>query len=72
MRHVMNAKREKNTYNLSLDEFKSGVWLDKIKDASDLLELSFKKGWLVISDAKITEISGKGEKNGKREITRVA
>jgi hypothetical protein len=68
MRQVNNVKREKNTFNLSLDEFKSGDWLDKIKDSSEMLEISYKNHYLTISDCTITKYGesvkeNKGDKN---------
>ena len=75
MRHITNVKREKNVYNLSLDELKSGDWLNLLKNASEMVELSYKNGYVTISDCNIKKLENSvkenGDVNGRNETAKM-
>lgn len=72
MRQITDIKRNKRTFNLSLEEFRSGNWLKEVPN-SDLVEVLYKNNYLTISDCKIRKLeenkqSEKEEtENGKRD-----
>ena len=62
MRQVVETKRTKDVYNISIKELKKGDWLKKLPD-SDLCEFSFKNNFLIIKDV-VTKKLDKSEKEG--------
>jgi len=62
MRQIIDTRRKKMVFNISLTELKKGEWLEKIPD-SEMVEFSYKNGYLTICDATIRKM--KSEKEGK-------
>ena len=62
MRQITDIKRNKRTFAISLEELKKGEWFKEIPE-SDLVELSYKNGYLTISDCKISKMEKTFEKN---------
>ena len=71
MREVTDIKRLKRVYNLTFNEFKEGKWLQLIPlfENSNKVEITYKNGFLAISDAKIKTIDEKrAEEKGKKNV----
>ena len=69
MRQITDIKRNKRTFNLSLEEFRSGNWLKEIPN-SDLVEVLYKNNFLTIADCKIRKLEegeNKSEKDGNQD-----
>lgn len=64
-RLVVHNTRQKKVWQVSLQEFKEGKWLQEVPD-SDLVEVNWKNGFLTIADAQIRRIET-GEKPKKEE-----
>jgi len=55
MRQVTDVKRNKRTFNISLEELRKGDWLKEIPN-SDMVEITYKKYYLTINDCKISKL----------------
>lgn len=55
MRQITDIQRNKRTFNLSTKELKDGKWLKEIPD-SDMVEFTYKGGYLTICDCSIKKI----------------
>jgi hypothetical protein len=55
MRQITDVKRNKRTFNLTLVELRKGDWIKEIPN-SDLVEISYKNGYLTISDCLISKL----------------
>jgi len=62
MRQIIDTRRKKMVFNISLSELKKGDWLEQLPD-SELVEFSYKNNYLTICDATIRKM--KSEKEGK-------
>ena len=65
MRQVTDIKRNKRTFNLTLGELKEGKWLKEVPD-SDLVEITYKNGYLTINDCQIKKL-GNSKINSEKE-----
>ena len=59
MRKITDVKRQKDIYNLTNDEFRSGEWLKLVPKDNDMFEVSFKANYLTISSARIKKLEEK-------------
>ena len=67
MRQITDIRRNKRTFNLTLEEFKKGIWLKEIPN-SDLVEVLYKNHYLTISDCQIKKLEGvKPQINNEKE-----
>jgi len=71
-RLVVHNTREKKVFAVPLEELKKGVWLKDVPD-SDMVEITWKNGFLTIADAKIrrqedgVKPKDEDEQHGKKE-----
>lgn len=67
MKLVAEAKRHKQVFRMSVDEFKKGEWLKQIPE-SDLLEVQYKKYHLTINNAILLKVrtEKEGESNDRK------
>lgn len=69
MREVNCVKREKRTYNISLDELRKGEWLHLIPEewtfTADVVDIQFKNNYLTIAKMATDKLEKRKSENGK-------
>ena len=55
MRLVVHNKRDKKVYHLPLSELREGKWTAEVPE-SDMVEVTWKNGFLTVADAKIRKV----------------
>ena len=66
MREVVSVKREKKTYNMSVDEFRKGEWLNLVSADADAVDVVYKNNYLTIAKMKTTKLEKRGTENGPK------
>ncbi len=66
MRQITDIKRNKRTFNLTLDEFRKGEWLKEVPD-SDLVEITYKNRYLTINDCHIKKLVDLKKRKSEKE-----
>lgn len=67
MRQVTDIKRSKQTFNVTVDEIRKGDWIKHIDPKSDIVEFTYKNGWLTIRTAIVKKLV-KLDESEKEEI----